>query len=158
MYNVIIIETKALCIGDLSRYWLSCLGPLVLLLPNNFTLCSYQLFRFWAYLMKIILGTRRVHYILYILFLWGLCFTMLSFLCSALLPLFVFLFFFAIVSSALLWFQASVFPFAIFRMSLWLQAVCYALRVKYSSQLHTDIFYGWCRITVISNYSRYIVV
>ena len=44
------------------RFWLSCMGTLVLLLPNTFKLFVFPICRFWAYLMKFILETRRASY------------------------------------------------------------------------------------------------
>ena len=43
-----------------SRFWLSCLGPL-LYCSQNFNLFDFRIFLFWAYLMTIIPETRRVH-------------------------------------------------------------------------------------------------
>jgi hypothetical protein len=63
LYHVIIIKTKVILplgIGDLGRFGISCLGPLVFLLPKTFKLFGFQIFRLWAYLMKVIPGTRRV--------------------------------------------------------------------------------------------------
>jgi hypothetical protein len=44
----------------LIQFWLYCLDPVVLLLPN---LLGFPVFRFWAYhyLMKVIPETRRAH-------------------------------------------------------------------------------------------------
>jgi hypothetical protein len=62
MYNVIIIETKALCIGDLSRYWLSCLGPLVYFLKNILNYLTFQPFDFertwWRLFQKRVVHTK----------------------------------------------------------------------------------------------------
>ena len=43
-------------LGVLSRIWLSCLGPLVLLLPNT---VGYPIFRIWEWLENDIPETRR---------------------------------------------------------------------------------------------------
>ena len=40
------------------RFWLYGLDPVVLLLPN---LLGFPIFRFWAYLMKVIPETRHAH-------------------------------------------------------------------------------------------------
>jgi hypothetical protein len=40
---------------------LSCLGLLVLLLPNILKLFGFPIFRIWAYLMKVIPETCRAH-------------------------------------------------------------------------------------------------
>ena len=40
---------------------ISCLDPLVFLLPNTFGLLGFQIVRFWTYLMKVIPETPRVH-------------------------------------------------------------------------------------------------
>jgi hypothetical protein len=46
----LLIKTKV------SQLWLFCLGPLILLLPNTFTLFDFPIFGiwFWAYLMMVI--------------------------------------------------------------------------------------------------------
>ena len=56
-----IIKTKVLLsgIGDL---WLSCLDPLVLLLPNTIKIFGFVIFRYWVYLMKVIPEMCRGHY------------------------------------------------------------------------------------------------
>ena len=43
-------------IGDVSRFWLSCLCPLVSLLLKSFKLFGFPIFRLWAYQMKVILS------------------------------------------------------------------------------------------------------
>ena len=43
-------------------FWLSCLGPLVLLLPNILKLFDFPIFRFWVYLVKIILSVPGEDY------------------------------------------------------------------------------------------------
>ena len=54
--NVNINKTKVLLlIGDLIWFWLSCLGLLIFLLPI-FKLFGFSIFRFWQYLMKVILS------------------------------------------------------------------------------------------------------
>jgi hypothetical protein len=48
LYHVIIIKTKVILplgIGDLGRFGISCLGPLVFLLPKTFKLFGFQIFR-----------------------------------------------------------------------------------------------------------------
>jgi hypothetical protein len=47
-------------IGDLGRFWLSCLVPLVLLLPNILVI-DFPIFPYWPYLMKVIPETRHVY-------------------------------------------------------------------------------------------------
>jgi len=42
------------------RLWLSCLGPLVLLIPK-IKLFGFPISRFWVYLMKDVTETCRVH-------------------------------------------------------------------------------------------------
>jgi hypothetical protein len=42
-----------------DRFWLSCLGPLGLLLSNILKLFGFPFFRFWAYLMKWSLFQKR---------------------------------------------------------------------------------------------------
>ena len=66
MHNAIDIKTKVLLPRTyviLGRFWLSCSGPLALLLPNTFELFGFDFFRFRSYLMKVIPETRCVHYI-----------------------------------------------------------------------------------------------
>ena len=46
---------------DLSRFWLFCVGHLVFLLPNVLQLFCFQIFHFWAYLMKGIPETDHAH-------------------------------------------------------------------------------------------------
>ena len=46
-------------IGDLSRFWLSCLGPLVFYCSQNFKLFGFPIFAFE--LMKVIPETRHMH-------------------------------------------------------------------------------------------------
>jgi len=46
-------------IGDLGRFWLSCLGPLILLLPNTIT--NYVAFQSFGFEPKFIPETRRAH-------------------------------------------------------------------------------------------------
>jgi len=61
--NVIINRTKVLLpqnIGDLSKYWLSCLA-LWFYCSQKFKLFGFPIFRFWAHLMKVIPETRRPH-------------------------------------------------------------------------------------------------
>ena len=53
-------------IGVLYIFWLSCLGPLVLLLANK--QFGFPIFRFWAYLMKVIPEMRRSHSMWYLRF------------------------------------------------------------------------------------------
>jgi len=48
-------------IGDISRFCLFCLGPLVFLLPKNFKLFGFHLFGFNRHLMNVFLETRRPH-------------------------------------------------------------------------------------------------
>ena len=48
--NVIIMKTKAL-LADFSRFVLSYLDPLILLLPNTFQLFDFLILRIWAFLM-----------------------------------------------------------------------------------------------------------
>ena len=55
-------------ICDLSRFWLFSLRPFILSLPNTFELFCFPIFRFWAYLMKVIPETRRTHWIWYLRF------------------------------------------------------------------------------------------
>ena len=47
--------------GDLSRFWIFCLGTLVFLARTDFKLIVFQTFWLWAYLMKVIPKMRRVH-------------------------------------------------------------------------------------------------
>jgi len=54
--------------GCLGQFWLSCLGPLVLLVPNTFKLFGFSKFRCWAYLVKIIPEKRRAPSIWYLRF------------------------------------------------------------------------------------------
>jgi hypothetical protein len=65
--NAIINKTKVLLqqvgIDELNRCWLYCLGPLVLLLPP-FLIIWFPIFRFWAYLMKVIPETCHAYYVL----------------------------------------------------------------------------------------------
>ena len=42
------------CICDLSRFWLSCLGPLVFKLPISFELFGFSIFWPWPYMVKVI--------------------------------------------------------------------------------------------------------
>lgn len=49
-------------IADLG---LSCVGPLVLLLPNTFKLYGLPIFRFWSWPMKVMSETHRAYYIWY---------------------------------------------------------------------------------------------
>ena len=58
---------KVISIGDLSRFWLSCFGTLVLLLIT-LKLFGFSIFRFWAYLMKVVPETCRAHQIWYLRF------------------------------------------------------------------------------------------
>ena len=55
-------------ICDLGLFWLSCLGPLVLFLPDAFKLFGFPIFRFWAYLAKVFPETRCTHLIWYLRF------------------------------------------------------------------------------------------
>ena len=50
-------------IGDLSRFWLSCLDPLVLLLTSMQLayVIDFQSFNFERHLMKVFPETRRAH-------------------------------------------------------------------------------------------------
>jgi hypothetical protein len=47
------------CIGDLSRFWLFCLSPLVFS-PNTFKLFYFPIFRFWSYLIWRLFKKRAV--------------------------------------------------------------------------------------------------
>ena len=47
------------CIGDLSRFWLFCLSPLVFP-PNTFKLFYFPIFRFWSYLIWRLFKKRAV--------------------------------------------------------------------------------------------------
>jgi hypothetical protein len=60
--NVIILKLRfsPSDIGDLSRFWLSCLGPLFYC-SQIFKLFGFPNFRSWAYLMKVILETCHAH-------------------------------------------------------------------------------------------------
>jgi len=40
--------------GDIGRFWVSFLDPLVLLLPSPIELGGFSIFQFWAYRMKVI--------------------------------------------------------------------------------------------------------
>jgi len=61
-------------IGNLSRCWLSCLGPLVYLLPETFNLFSFPIFWLWTYLVKIVSERRRTHQSRYLCFYWNLAY------------------------------------------------------------------------------------
>ena len=55
--------------GDLSRFWLCCLGPLVFFAPENFKLFSFPIFRFWVYWLVVrFIPATRVHFIWYLRF------------------------------------------------------------------------------------------
>jgi len=63
LYNVILSVRSGndrMCSGmcDLSRFWLSGLGPLVSLISKIFKLCGFQMFMLWVSLMKVITETR----------------------------------------------------------------------------------------------------
>jgi len=49
--KLLINKTRVLL---LLRFWLSCLGPLIVLLPNTFILFGFPIFRSWAFLVKVI--------------------------------------------------------------------------------------------------------
>ena len=44
-----------------NQFLLSCIGPLVLLLPNAIKLFGFPIFLYWAYLMKVIPETHRAY-------------------------------------------------------------------------------------------------
>jgi hypothetical protein len=60
-YEILLPFINLRYIGDLRWFWLPCLGSLVILLPNTFKLFGFPIFRFWAYLIKVIPETRRGH-------------------------------------------------------------------------------------------------
>ena len=51
--------------GDLSWFYIFCLGPLIALLPNTFKLhvCGFEIFRYWADLMTLIPDTQQTWYL-----------------------------------------------------------------------------------------------
>ena len=54
-------EKRYLIPTDLSRFWLSCLDPLVLSLPKLFNHLAFQSFDFESTSSKVIPETRRAH-------------------------------------------------------------------------------------------------
>ena len=50
-------------IGDLSWFWLSCLGSWVFVLRRNFVLFHFQIF--WAWLVNVVPETRGTHWVWY---------------------------------------------------------------------------------------------
>jgi hypothetical protein len=49
-------------IGDHNRFWLSCFMPFHYIAPNIFKLFGFPIFRFWGYVMKVILRVRDEGY------------------------------------------------------------------------------------------------